>query len=137
MDCGAVPTTRRWAVATLRSWLVDLPDSYADTAALVVSELVTNAVTHAAGSGPVTVDLWLTPRGNLAVQVADGSPTPPSPRRPYDDDTRGRGLTVIATETIAWGWRPDGKGKFVFATIAMPGTRPPDIRCRTEVSTDN
>ncbi|MDH6127961.1 ATP-binding protein [Kitasatospora sp. GP82] len=123
-DPASVAPARRRAVAAVRSWCPEeLPDHTVAAIERVVSELVTNAIRHAGDAGPITAHLWPTPRGNIAVVVRDGSPTPPTRRDPYNDGTSGYGLAVVASETIAWGWRPHGEGKAVYATIALPGPR--------------
>jgi anti-sigma regulatory factor (Ser/Thr protein kinase) len=118
----SVAEARRRAVADARRWCPEpLPDDYADTIRRVVSELVTNAIRHAGEGGPISISLCATTKGNLIVEVTDGSPEPPTPRDPYGDG--GYGLAVVAAEAIAWYWRPSGKGKAVGATIALPHSR--------------
>lgn len=125
-DMLAVGDARRRAVTAARTWCpAPLPDDIADAIRRVVSELVTNALRHAGDHGSITFSLWLTPRGNLAVTVTDGSPDPPTPRDPYDDGTAGRGLAVVAADTISWGWRLHDPGKVVTATMRLPGSRMP------------
>ncbi|MDH6134272.1 anti-sigma regulatory factor (Ser/Thr protein kinase) [Kitasatospora sp. MAA4] len=123
----SVGDARRRAVAAVADWCPgDLPAEYADTIRRVVSELVTNAIRHAGQAGPITIAVWVTPNNNLAIVVHDSSPNPPQQREPYDDGRSGHGLTVVAAETITWNWRPEGKGKSVCATVALPHslTRP-------------
>src|ERR1700689_293725 len=62
----AVPTARTWARMLWSCWgLAEL----ADDASVVLSELVTNAVVHAAGD---VVDIWLSADSHrLAVAVGD------------------------------------------------------------------
>ncbi|MFE0460317.1 ATP-binding protein [Kitasatospora sp. NPDC058965] len=120
-DPAAVSTARRRALAAVESWGTNVPTHVADTIRGVVSELVTNAVIHAGKAGPITLVVWRTPRGNLAVVVRDGSPEPPVLGDAYDNGQHGHGLALVAVETIAWGSRPEAGGKAVFATIALPG----------------
>jgi anti-sigma regulatory factor (Ser/Thr protein kinase) len=122
-DPAAVSAARRRALAEVESWGSDVPPQVADTIRGVVTELVTNAVIHAGQAGPITVDVWRTPRGNLAVVVCDGSPKPPVLGDVYDSGQHGHGLALVAAETIAWGSRPVAGGKAVFATIALPGAK--------------
>ncbi|MFB7474556.1 ATP-binding protein [Kitasatospora sp. NPDC056184] len=123
-EAASVAEARRRAVAAARVWCPEpLPDDYADTIRRVISELVTNAVRHAGTAGPITVSLCPTRKGNLIVAVTDSSPTPPTPRGPYNDGTSGYGLAVVAAEAITWRWKPEGKGKVVSATIALPHSK--------------
>ena len=130
---AAVGQSRHLAVSLVRQWVPGLPEEYVDRVRQVVGELVANAVQHV-GRGPITVDLWLTPRGNLAVVVTDPSPAPPVPCEPYEDSTRGRGLHVVADQTITWSWQPqrDG-GKTVCATVALPALAASPAQCRAEL----
>lgn len=87
-----------------------------DDAALIVSELVTNAVRHA--TPPVQLRL-LASEIALTIAVADGSSRPP---RPMAAGTResGRGLTIVQALAAAWRseLQPAG-GKVVYARLAM------------------
>src|SRR6266480_7995192 len=72
--------------AVLAAWDCDDPD---EVAVLLTSEVVANAVRHAATACAVRVNL----EGDLLrVEVADGSPALPRPRRPGPDDPGGWGL---------------------------------------------
>lgn len=120
-DLLAVGEARQRAVAAARTWCPEpVPEETEDAIRCVVSELVTNALQHAGDAGPITVSLWPTPRGNLAITVTDGNPMPPTPRKPYDNGTAGRGLAVVAASAISWSWSPKGSGKAVTATIRIP-----------------
>jgi anti-sigma regulatory factor (Ser/Thr protein kinase) len=84
-----------------------------DTAELLVSELVTNAVIH--GSGTVRLVIDCTDHC-LSVTVSDNEPVAPKlqPERPLSDG--GRGLRMIESLASAWGvrLRADGRGKDVW-----------------------
>ena len=92
-------------------------DDLIECAALGVSELVTNAVLH--GEPPLSVRVRGT-REHLRIEVADASRQQPRTPRPvlFGEDseegslvTFGRGLSVVAMSSVAWGasWEPDGK----------------------------
>ncbi|MFF7637350.1 ATP-binding protein [Kitasatospora sp. NPDC008050] len=122
-DTAAVAESRRRAVADARAWCPEsLPDDIVDSIRRVVSELVTNALRHASSAGPITVSVWPTPGGNFAVAVTDGSPVVPTPCDPYDGGTAGRGLAIVAAESLSWTWKHADAGKVVSATIALPGS---------------
>jgi anti-sigma regulatory factor (Ser/Thr protein kinase) len=117
----SVHEARRWVVEQIhRLGRADLTD----TTELGVSELVTNAVLHAAG--PIEVRVRGT-RLHPRVEVRDGSPEPPlmpTPSRsvldPADlteDDllvTVGRGLDIVARCADAWGAEIEDAGKVVW-----------------------
>ena len=86
-----------------------------DDAALVLSELVGNAVRHAEGD---TVQVRLHRRGEvLRIAVLDRSAAAPVPRTASYDDEHGRGMAIIAALSVRWGWEPSGAGKVVWADV--------------------
>jgi hypothetical protein len=84
-------------------------------AALVVSELVTNALTHAGTALDVTVSAA---DRRLLLGVHDGSEEPPRVPPPRSGQSRSHGLHLVAGFSRAWGWLPraDG-GKVVWAVL--------------------
>lgn len=93
-----------------------------DDLALVVTELVTNAVRH--GSPPVEVEID-TCGHCVTVVVADGSSVRPVRRAAGDGDEGGRGLLLVDLLAAEQGVRPSGSGKAVWAELprheALPG----------------
>ncbi|HEU0132708.1 MAG TPA: ATP-binding protein [Mycobacteriales bacterium] len=86
-----------------------------DDVALVVSELVTNAVLH--GVGDVVLDVTVDDRA-VRVEVADAAPTLAPPREAAPDGESGRGLLLVSRLARRWGVRPEGRGKVVWADLA-------------------
>jgi len=84
-------------------------------ASLVVSELVTNSTIHAGTNIELSVEWSL---GVLRVTVRDKSPDLPRQRYPQFVDVHGRGLSVVAALSRAFGVLPtaDG-GKAVWALL--------------------
>jgi anti-sigma regulatory factor (Ser/Thr protein kinase) len=121
---SAVPCARLHAVAVLHEWgLRDL----AEDAALIVSELITNAAGAAAilpDRPPVTLRL-LASATSLIIEAWDHSPAGPEPRGPDPDPEAegGRGLTVVAALSHRWGWERTGHHrKVVWAEVRItPG----------------
>lgn len=114
---GAVRTARAAVRGQLRTWELD---SVQDTAALLVSELVTNSLRHA--SGPIGVRL-VRPAGLshvLLVEVSDPLPELPRERAVRPEDESGRGLQLVASASRRWGSRPDDTGKTVWFELAVP-----------------
>jgi len=99
---SATPCARLHAGHVLREWgLAEL----ADDAALIVSELVTNAADASAtcpDQPPVTLRLLAT-ADSLVIEVWDRNGLPLAPRVAHDDDECGRGLTVVAALATHWG----------------------------------
>lgn len=95
-----------------------LDETLVMTAALLSSELITNALRHGAGS--ITVLVTRT-RKAVRVDVSDQSPVDPRPRRAHIDDENGRGLLIVETLADEWGMEPlpQGTGKSVWFVLAI------------------
>jgi anti-sigma regulatory factor (Ser/Thr protein kinase) len=90
-------------------------------AALVISELLSNALRHAgplAGSGVrVTWDL---DTDTVRVSVSDGGgPTQPHLGQPSLTTTGGRGLRIVARLSRRWGTQCDDEGTTVWAEVLL------------------
>jgi anti-sigma regulatory factor (Ser/Thr protein kinase) len=113
-DPVEVATARRFVAETLTRWRASYDR---DTALLLVSELVTNAVVHA------RTEITLAIRyegGLLTVEVRDGSDRVPVRRGVTATTlTDGRGLNLIADLSDDWGIRrTPGRGKVVWFTLS-------------------
>ena len=84
--------------------------------ALVVSELVTNAVLH--GDGDITLDVAVAPH-TVHVEVGDGGPEEPAALNPPADAEAGRGLQLVSRIATRWGVRTAAHGKVVWADLAV------------------
>jgi anti-sigma regulatory factor (Ser/Thr protein kinase) len=88
-----------------------------EAAALLVSELVTNAVTHAGSEVHVVVG-----RGGryavLRVEVGDFSSTPPTVGGFDLEAMSGRGLALVEALSHRWGVETHGSGKRVWFELA-------------------
>jgi anti-sigma regulatory factor (Ser/Thr protein kinase) len=112
-DATAPRQARALLEAVVTEWGVD-GDLHED-AAMVVTELVANAVDHA--GTPSTVILGLDERG-LYLAVRDGRPGPAPRARPVDPAApRGRGLQMIDALAASWGVTVHEDGKTVWAVL--------------------
>ena len=125
----AVPCARLHVKHVLREWHLE---QIADTAELIVSELVTNAVRASAGltsseyagrwaPGLPPVRFWLASDGeHVVVQVWDASDKTPVLQHPDADAESGRGLELVeALATAGGSYTPDrSSGKIVWAVMA-------------------
>jgi anti-sigma regulatory factor (Ser/Thr protein kinase) len=120
---SAVPWARRVLRHMLREWQVE---SMADPAALLTSELVTNAVEASACTGRdrgklpmIGFAIRLTP-ASLVLEVWDASPLRPVPRDADVAGERGRGLLLVDALADSWGHRAAEGGKIVWCELAIP-----------------
>lgn len=98
------------------------PESAVNDAALVVSELLGNALRHARPlpSGRVLVN-WTMSDGQLQIAVSDGG-SPTRPRR-YGwslSSVGGRGLEIVEHVASDWGVRHEREATVVWATVSVP-----------------
>ncbi len=98
----------------------DFDDDFRLTAALLTSELVTNALEHGTGD----IDVLVSPiSAGLRVDVADTSSAEPVRRSPGLEDEGGRGLLIVESLATAWGIEPlpQGGGKSVWFVLLAGG----------------
>jgi anti-sigma regulatory factor (Ser/Thr protein kinase) len=112
-----VVDARLFVTETLRRWHDD--DLLSD-AALVVTELVANALTHAGPRFTVSV---ADAGDRVRISVADGSGAVPVERDPDPWSSHGRGLKLVSSIADRWGVDPFGEGKTVWAELVR--RRPP------------
>jgi len=101
---------------SFREWHVD-SQTHLETALLVVTELVTNAVRH--GQSRVTLALTLDD-DRLLLEVADDGSGVPQVRHPGWQAVGGRGLLLVEALATRWGVRRSGRGKVVWAELPAP-----------------
>ena len=108
----SVPESRRLVGTALHDWGYD---RLVETARLLTSELVTNAVLHARTEMTLAVE---ESDDGVRVSVTDESPVPPSLRHHSATATTGRGLRLL--DQLARQWNVDDieGGKTVWFTLA-------------------
>ena len=116
LDCdpAKVRVARAFVAQTLLQW--DL-GAHAESAVLVTSELVANAVLHARS------DIRLTIRADgleyVRVEVADENSRLPTHAACPDDALSGRGLGLVDIVSTAWGVTRTDVGKVVWAELGQ------------------
>ncbi len=117
---ASVAVARRELCAELRA--AGIFDSAVCDAALVVSELLSNAILHAYPlPGESLRVTWDVDSSSVEVAVSDGgSPTRPQATQASVSSLGGRGLSIVAHLCDAWGVRTDGAGLTVWAVIRAP-----------------
>ena len=92
---------------------------------LLVSELVTNAVEHASGTGAVELSVRLD-GGTVRVEVADRGPGfEYRPRQPGDPPDSGCGLHFVGLLAQRWGTDASEGGRVWFEMPARVSSRRP------------
>src|ERR1700727_1179204 len=116
----AIPCFRLHAVAVLKEWR--LPRDLVADAAMLVSELMTNAADASAcmpERPPIALRLIATEK-TLMIEAWDQSPLELEPREAGTYDECGRGLTVVAALAARWGCERTGyRRKRVWAELAL------------------
>jgi GAF domain-containing protein/anti-sigma regulatory factor (Ser/Thr protein kinase) len=106
----AVPRARRFAVSALQGQ----PAPLVEDAALVVTELLTNAVLH--GRPPVTLRVHLL-GDRVRVEVEDTGRQMPVTVRHSTEAMTGRGLPLVSALSAGWGVDATEAGKSVWAEL--------------------
>jgi PAS domain S-box-containing protein len=104
----------------LLSRLPGVNDSDADALVLMLSELATNAVQHAAT--PFEVAVRMAPDGgSVRIEVSDGATGFPAPQEQIAEAPHGRGLHIVRTLADAWGieMHQDRPGKTVWFSLPL------------------
>lgn len=106
-------TARRLVRVACATWGLE---ELTEHGALVVSELVANAVRHAR-SRSIRVTVARPRAACLRIGVVDRSKVLPEPREPGDADEGGHGLALVAELADGWGTDPLPWGKRVWAEL--------------------
>jgi anti-sigma regulatory factor (Ser/Thr protein kinase) len=110
----AVGLARQATRIALAAWRLGFLE---ETAALLVSELVTNVVRHARGGADMmaleleTMNTW------LRIEITDADPRWPQPRIPAGFDDSGFGFILVDALAAKWGVREIAQGKVVWAEL--------------------
>lgn len=116
---GAVPCARLHAREVLWEWA--LMTELRENSELVVSELITNAISASQATGHASVQLWLlSDRTQVLIMVGDASTQRPTRIDADEEAESGRGLLLVEAISAQWGWYfPDGgiAGKVTWALL--------------------
>ena len=118
IELPAVPASAVLARGALSGVLQrEADEDTRDTAALLLTELVTNAARHVGGSLRLEV---LVEQETLRVEVLDGSPyLPAAPALPEWASESGRGLFLIEALADRWGADALPEGKRVWFELTV------------------
>ena len=107
----SVPAARHFVVDVLHAWGLGMLDA---DAAIVTSELATNAVRHADSPFRATLDRQ---HDGVRIGVEDAAHHPLSRRSPDSYDLGGRGVDIVEALSRRWGSTELPSGKLVWAEL--------------------
>jgi len=110
-------TARRLVRVALAAWGLD---DLADDGALIISELVSNAVQHARRES-IRVVIDRLDEACVRLGVVDFSKVRPVRREPDPERESGRGLALVGELAETWGTEPLPWGKQVWAELHGKG----------------
>ena len=124
-----LPTSSAQTPARARSrvhaWLSGFrqcAEDVVDTAELLVSELVSNAIRHTRARSVHIALARYGPRVRVGVQDPDGHLVGPPPPVPSVNFLHGRGLWLVDQLASRWGSHPRADGKVVWFELECPET---------------
>jgi anti-sigma regulatory factor (Ser/Thr protein kinase) len=117
VDLPPEPASATRARELAREYVANCPPEVVDTVALLVTELVTNAVLHARTELHLIVE---TEPGVVRLRVEDRALGTPVLRHYDTDDVTGRGLALVELLATRWGVEPRPEGKSVWCEIVFP-----------------
>jgi anti-sigma regulatory factor (Ser/Thr protein kinase) len=96
----------------------DLPRARVEEVAVMVSELTTNSVSHAASEFTITIRRSI---DEIYIGVSDMGPGEPALRSPRPTEPTGRGLQIVRELADRWGIIPaqNGDGKTVWFAVDL------------------
>ena len=109
-----IALARRYARVASRSWA---DREACESVLVIVSELLGNAVKAAEGTCVRLRLAWTARR--VRIEVADDSDVLPVERQAGPDEEGGRGLWLVGTLAVRWGAFRQGRGKCVWAEVAL------------------
>ncbi|CAL9618213.1 ATP-binding protein [Streptomyces sp. enrichment culture] len=122
---AAVRVARETAEAALAEWGIARTHPAVDPALLILGELVTNSVRHAAPVSPQTTVVYAAGPDCLVLAVHDRHPHRPSLLAPGPGGPGTGGLATVTELTHGLGGTavvrgdPDGRGKSIWITLPL------------------
>jgi anti-sigma regulatory factor (Ser/Thr protein kinase) len=108
------PSSARLARRLARGAMGGCTEPMVETAELLITELIANAVRHA-GSPPIMrIDV---DSGTVRIAVSDTSSQAPGIRHTDLEDEGGRGLLLVESLATSWGWTRTTDGKSIWFTL--------------------
>jgi anti-sigma regulatory factor (Ser/Thr protein kinase) len=117
LDLPALPSSASRARQLARKAVATYSDDVIDTVAVLVTELVANAVLHARTDLCFSLDI--TPP-LIRISVTDQSTRVPALRDYDPSDATGRGLALVDALAANWGVDSTDDGKSVWCEVQIP-----------------
>ncbi|HEX3840978.1 MAG TPA: ATP-binding protein [Acidimicrobiales bacterium] len=116
---GSDPTSAAAGRQFVSDATADLSSETREQVALMVSELATNSLVHAATGFKIRIDRSDT---RIRIEVSDVGGGQPILRSPATSDPHGRGLQIVKALADNWGTteRPEHSGKTVWFELSFP-----------------
>lgn len=111
-DPAAVRQARLFVRNACRAYR--MPETVSDTAILLTSEVVTNALTHGRSEARLSVTFVGTA---IRIEVTDENSRHPQPAAVDEDALNGRGLMILDLLAKRWGVRDEIYGKTVWFDV--------------------
>lgn len=119
LELTSVARARRFLETTFADWGVT--EDLAEQALIVVSELVTNALTHARSGCQVRLAMTESAVRIAVVDHGEGTPDP----QPFSSTrSHGRGLHIVGALSTVWGVDRAPEGKMVWADMSRATSGP-------------
>jgi anti-sigma regulatory factor (Ser/Thr protein kinase) len=109
------PSSARVARRLARGAMGGCPEPLVETAELLITELIANAIQHASSSPVMHIDV---DSGTVRISVSDESSQTPDVRHGGLEEEGGRGLMLIEALSTSWGWTRTTGGKQIWFTLA-------------------
>jgi anti-sigma regulatory factor (Ser/Thr protein kinase) len=120
VDLPPHPSSATRARRIARESVSACPPDIADTVALLVTELVTNAILHARTDLHLDVEIY---SDRVRLRVEDRSARAPVVKHYDTDDATGRGLALVEMLANTWGIDYLAGGKVVWCEVVFPAER--------------
>ena len=124
---SAVRLARETAEQALVEWGIDVRRPVVDAALLILSELVTNSVRHAAEASPQIMVMYAASAGRLAFAVHDHHPHQPTLPSAATGTSGGLGMVMELTRQLGGtvAVHGDADGKSIWTTLPLDLNRLP------------
>jgi anti-sigma regulatory factor (Ser/Thr protein kinase) len=108
------PSSARLARRLARGAMGGCSEPLVETAELLITELISNAIRHASSPPVLRIDV---DSGTVRIAVSDESTKTPDVRHAGLEDEDGRGLLLVESLATSWGWTRTTGGKQIWFTL--------------------